>query len=646
MVESLFQLATGCVLQAQIASLEPTEFGWLLKNRVEVSAQQGCSHLDINLPPQVKLHGYQGSAKRFDGPTYKLHRDRFQFFPMDLLDRRRVRVHLPELSKGDRLVLDLSLQYNSYDEFTWQPGLDGTQWTDLRVHRTVLVTEAGRYDLHGNRLRLNRPEATDVVTLSHPNQDHSTIGRPYRDMEPPTNPVETRRTLTLVVPDGDPQVALWPGEGSKVEVEEIVHFAPEDRGRIWTIPLPREREGLAYQVDPEGGAEIFVREDDLLIVAVPSAGSLDVVLRYSFADAPTFAEVTPQANEELDLHVRVPGGTIAWEADHRAWWLQAIDGEPILPTREHLIRALQYRFNQVSYPEPAVPMRMRGAREGWDLVTALYETMQNQVVPATWPADHLWPRKLVEARKSGAVTSVEAALILRVYLLQSRIQADWFLVQPADETPIYQVVPTRYDEALLRVSYEGEERWLDPGCAWCAPFEIRPELQGAPALGQGLEKTPEPTPGNLEVMVDGGSTNWQLVGPPALLRRMSGQVKTESTEEFGTPLHYSTTSEPGLDDLNIAEWCEWVGKRQLIRPLPDSVAAVEADETHGPVHYRRSYGEGMIIEEWTVTERRLEPAILEALTAARVVGLAKGADAAPDDMDPPPAAPADSESPQ
>ena len=645
MLESLFQLSSGCVLLAQIADLEPTEYGWLLENRVEVLAETTCTYVDINLQPGVYLDEYRGQAKRFDGPNYTLEPERFEFFPMDIHGRRQVRLHLPEFDRGDKLFLNLAFQHRGTNEFTWLPGTDGTQWADLRVHRSVTIGDPGNFDLRGNRLRLNDPEPTDTVSFSHPNQQFDDLLHNQTGLPSPETAVQTRRTLTLIVPDGDPQVALWPGGGSKVEVEEIVHLAPEEQERVWVVPLPSRHEGLIHHEEPQGIGVVLVREDDVLIIADSSEVPLDVALRYSFPDAPTFGEALARPNEVLDLHVRAPRGTVSWEADNHAWWLQAIGDEPVLPTREHLFRALQYRFNQVSYPEPAVPMRLRGARKGWDLVTVLYQTMQSQVVQATWPTKHLWPRPLIQARKSGAVTSVEAALMLRVYLLQSRIQADWVLVQPANEASIFDVVPTRYDEALVRVSYGGEERWLDPGCVWCAPFEIRPELQDAPALAHALNRTPSATPGLMSVEIEGDSAHWQLEGPPALLARMSGKVETESTEEFGTPLLYSTADEPGLEELHIDEWCQWIGVRRLIRPLPDNSAQTEADETHGPVHYRRTYGDGQVIEEWTIIDRRLDSIDLGALNVARVVP-AKQDDAAPDDRGLPPDVPEDSESPR
>ena len=86
-----------------------------------------------------------------------------------------------------------------------------------------------------------------------------------------------------------------------------------------------------------------------------------------------------------------------------------------------------------------------------------------------------------------------------LYAIQSNMPSSWIMVRPAWEpgTPP-DACPDAYPEALVKIDFEGETGWIDPGCAQCAPFEIRPELLGADALGFGVTETPPPAGASAE----------------------------------------------------------------------------------------------------------------------------------------------------
>ena len=168
-----------------------------------------------------------------------------------------------------------------------------------------------------------------------------------------------------------------------------------------------------------------------------------------------------------------------------------------------MIKAIDARFRAASLPEPGAPMELRGREATWDLAAELRPTVLGRSPIGGWPSDPLWPRKLAKARRSAALSPSEAALVMWLYARQLQIDADWAVVRPASSGPGQGPSPAGYNAPALRVRIGADERWIDPACAVCAPFELPPELEGASAIGPGSESTPAPSVGRHEVRVAG-----------------------------------------------------------------------------------------------------------------------------------------------
>ena len=455
---------------------------------------------------------------------------------------------------------------------------------------------------------------------------------------PANGPVHLERHLILHIPDGDAQAALWPGGGSRVETHETVRFDADSR-RTWVVPLQPDRTPVVA-TGPllEAGGTVHERRDSLVVVAPP--GETHVDLAWQAADAPAWGVAEPPSGATLELRVDAPGGEVRWERE--AWWLAWFGAQPVLPDRERLVKALDYRFTARSMPEPALPAALKGAPPGWELAASLRPTLMTRVSEAQLPGSPRHPRGLHRARRTGAVTSVEAALILRLYALQAHMQATWVLVRPARRGPGWEVVPEGYDQGLLRIAHEGEIRWIDPTCTVCAPFELRPDLEGASALGPGVTETPPPTPGRLEVRVADGHTTAELAGPAALLLRealaaipdehrqgwlahrfggpRSTLLAVSGIPDLGEPLSVEVEGVDGLDPLALprvegeSAWLPWVGVRVLDAPGGCGPAELT---TEALAWSRTCPSEGRRHETLEVHTRRVPTADLAAVREAR-----------------------------
>ncbi|MCO4744558.1 MAG: hypothetical protein KC912_07215, partial [Proteobacteria bacterium] len=260
-------------------------------------------------------------------------------------------------------------------------------------------------------------------------QTDGTLQRMEWDQVAPTQPqsaLTLNRELNLGW-TGDPQYALVPGAGSWVVTVDSIAL-PADTAAVRYLPLPSDPEEFSFS----DGATWTPTLGGVLISA-PRGEAREVQVTYRQEDAPTFGERADVAGFSVDQQVRPQDGKVRWEGT--SWRLDSADGLPILPNREALLRALDWRFTILAYPEPALPGLLKGRRASWETATDLPEALRSRVTPGDLDVPPLWPRKLLKARRSGVVSSVEAALFTSQWARAMQIDAVWVLVRPAPRGP-------------------------------------------------------------------------------------------------------------------------------------------------------------------------------------------------------------------
>ncbi len=575
----------GCVLQVAEVSVERVDGAWLESMSLEVGADPGCAWVDVPLPPRVQVATLGGRLQLGDGRRSRLAEARFEARPRRLDGTGALRIHLPDLLAGDRAVIELERRWARPDAYTWRP--HGSRWASIIGKNLTWDVRGATHDQRRDEAWVETPGPEVRVQLS--TAETTPWINPDAALAPPSVEPEWSRHLVLEVPTTDPQRALYPGGGSSVRVQERLSFSAEARDRGWRIPAPGARD-LSVRVTPSREAA-QVRADDagILVRVASSEGPADVLVEYRLDDAPTFGEAEPG----LTLSVEAPGGNIRWEQE-RLWSLTDVHQRPILPAREALLKALDRRFAAVSIPEPGLPSRLRGRVPTWDLAAELVPTLLERATPAPLALDPVLPRRLVAARKSGVLTEVEAALITWLYAMQARLEASWLLVRAASEGPGGGVSLAGYDHALVQIGEGDSARWLDPSCAVCGPFEVRPELEGGSVLAPRGVRGPEPTTGSWTVVVQPEQVAWEASGPAALeLRRwlqtlplaehdaalaeaMGGSAATlldsRDVSTLGAPLTALAQRAEGPLPLPLdapparsdgTTWLPWVGKRTL-----------------------------------------------------------------------------------
>ncbi|HMV66282.1 MAG TPA: hypothetical protein PKA64_05490, partial [Myxococcota bacterium] len=83
------------------------------------------------------------------------------------------------------------------------------------------------------------------------------------------------------------------------------------------------------------------------------------------------------------------------------------------------------------------------------------------------------PRHLLHARRSGVVTELEAAAILRAWLDQLDVPAE---IRLMCDGPAPAVTPIGCAHAVLEVTLDGAPLTLDPACPTCPPGAQREGL--------------------------------------------------------------------------------------------------------------------------------------------------------------------------
>jgi hypothetical protein len=631
-------ISTACTLLILQTTVALTDTGWRESVDSRLSATPTCTSYDIALPPGVTLGEHRAHIAFGDGTRKKVEPMQWETHPRTLGDDGSVRIHLPELLGGDAVRIRYERIWSTNGPFIWTPGTLAPLHAEIRAATSLDWESQGVDCEQKGSCWASEPNEEARVVLRGPSSSDP-VSTPHSDLLPPSRPVDIQRRLTIGVPPGDPQLRLYPGGGAIQHWEQFLVFEAEDRQRGLLVPLPSDHDALDIVVEPRDGIEIVIRPDGVLLVVAPSEGPARAALSYDAPDAPTFGEVP----EGETLEVEARNGRIKW--DGRTWWLSAIHGKPILPSRKALEAALDYRFRSLSIPQPGIPNELRGRKVDWTLIGDLRPTLSARARPATWPSDPLFPRKLIRARNSGAVSETEAALTVWLYAKELAIDAQWVLVRPASTGPGYLTSPAGYDRALVLVGHEQTSRWIDPSCLVCGPFEVRPDLEGASALGGGLTQTRAPSPGVWITLIGGDAIRWNLTGSAALSLRLWLQTLPEpdrldalagriagphatlidatGIEEPGAPIQATAKREAGVfaDPLSLpplrtdqTAWVETVGERWVRwagRTAADSRFDGEA------IQYQR-YTEGSdLVEILTVKARQIGADDIAGLQRAR-----------------------------
>jgi hypothetical protein len=613
-VIGLTAVGPGCVLQIEETEVAATATGWTEETHLEVAASPGCPWVELAIPAGASLESLSGRTRLGDGSGSKLGEGRFEHRVRDRGGAGAIVVHLPELIQGDRATLDIVRAWSG--GWIWPAGADGAIYASIRGPSDERVGLAPD------------PHTADTWWASPPSADaKARFGAPIEAEVPaaPATPPVTARNLALQVPPGaNPQYTLFPGGGATTRVDASWAFQAEDVVRAVVVPLPASRD-VASVIEPKGAAELVRRDDSILIVVAPSEGPARVGLSWVEPDAPTFGE------GDDSLSVSCPGGAIRWEekGDRRTWWLAAVGDTPILPDRSSLERALAHRFDAASIPEPGIPNDLRGRRVDWSLAEDALALLRQRYGVASFAADPLWPRKLVKARRSGALAPMEAALMLVDWLRQARIPAEWLLVRPQSRGPGWSISPAGYTWPVVEATIGGETRWIDVGCGGCAPFEVRPDAAGA-ALGGDGSSPPAPR-GALHAIVDSTTSEWALSGAAALeLRTWLATVPQQDREAAliarfapggalvtadgvgtaGAPIRVSFAGGTPIDPVPAGSMWPWIGEISLDRPTaaPDGAIAHQA----GGLSWSRTITGGRDTERVETDNRSVDPAEMDS----------------------------------
>lgn len=500
----LYVVDAGCALTVADPQFEQSTDGIVERAHLTVESIDGtCHDIGVRLPPDVWLGERSARIVMSDDTRRKLGASRwvtapddasgeFPLHPWDppgLYGYRIAHLLVPELLKRDRVELDVERVWPVDRAIAWGIAPDLVVAPSAGAPRAVIASSA---------------------------------------TEPP--PVRTRRSMTFRIPDGDVQTSLYPGGKAVADVVDEVTFPATTAARPWWIPIPDDATDPRVTVEPADVGDVWVRRPDGIAVDAPvSDDLLTVTIAYTLPDPPACGEEHGRPGETFEFEPSDPGGHV--RSGDVFWSLADHDGQPVLPDRESVVRGLGSRFDAVSIPEPALPIGLKGHVKNEELLTLLRPTLWSRAHVAELPGDPLFPRKLYAARRSEVVTPIEAALILRVYALQAQIPATWVLVRPADRGAGDAICPVGYDDALLRVVWDDQVRWIDPGCPSCGPYEIRPNLLGADALGPDAVKTPDPVAGSVAVRIDADQATVRLDGPEALALRMVLEGAPKSDRE-------------------------------------------------------------------------------------------------------------------
>lgn len=622
-------LAAGCLLQIVETRLDDAGDSWREATTYEIGAEPRCAWVEIPLAPEAELVDVRARAHYGDGGKRRLRAHRLQVSERGADGGATVRVELPDLLGGDRIVVDVERRWHTA-AWSFRPGTTRLAILDAPTSAQVVAPEGTHSDRTWWAEGVDDDWQIDVSGLS---------GTPTPlPSGPPAGNVAHSRQLELNIPSGDPQLQLYPGAGSSVTTTDFLTFPASTLEQSWVVPVAAA-EPLETTAAPEAALTVERGPSWALLRVRPSEAPVKVSARYTHPDAPTYGERPPELDELL---VDADEGSIAWEGS--GWRLVDVRRAPVLPSRRLLIKALDNRFRAMSMPEPALPQELRGQKASWTLAALLRSAMADRARPGL-SGDPLWPRRVIKARKTQALTRTEAMLVMWLFARQAGLRAEWALARPAHQGPGHGSSPAGYTHALLRLGTGDDVRWVDPSCLICGPFELPPELEGADVLSPVTDRTPPPTEGTESLAWSADGLTWRLAGPAALqLRtwldtlpaadraRMLGErlagpgtvvTAVQGLAEAGEPITVEGRRGGGLtyDPLALpvpdadGAWLDWVGTR--VQRFPSTDDPGPATVTSGPLSYVRTVDEGIVEERLTVSERQVAPEHLLQVELAR-----------------------------
>lgn len=641
-MSGLASATAACTLLRLATEVTVDQAGWLERHELELSAKEpACDRVVLHLPSDADLVGVPRVVQRLgDGIKRRQGPEVVERDPRSLRGEADVVVHLNDLLGGDRVTITWQRRLTRDASLPWEPPV-GVVHADLAVADGVQVAPTGQVKPGQRGYWVGEPAVGDRATLAAAGRDQPWVD-PFAEQLPPSRAPQVQRELELLVSPGDPQRALYPGGGSQVRTRLVLSFEAEDRDRAWRVPLGETSGDPVVAVEPSAGAASWTRHHgDIALVVPASEGPARVTVTWVSPDAPTHGAPAPDET----LTVRADGGKVVWDTDG-SWFLAGIHDQAILPSRSALVRGLDRRFRVQAIPEPGLPNELRGLPPGWDLAASVPDALRARAEVFDNGSDPLWVRKLIGARNSGGLTPTEAAVMAWLYALQGRLDARWVLVRPAPDGPGGDASPAGYRSMVVRVDHDGETRWLDPACAVCAPFELRPELEGASALGQEVDHTSDPSPGRWTAAWGPDFVRWELTGPAALeLRRwlqdlpasdrhdalagrMAGPgaslVEAEGLDQPGAPIRVAARGGTGVraDPLALPPvrpdgtvWLPWVGVRER---LVSGGELPPANADGGAIAFDRSRtDDGVVTERLEVRQRLVPAAAVAAVDAAR-----------------------------
>ncbi|MBN2800831.1 MAG: hypothetical protein JXX28_16970 [Deltaproteobacteria bacterium] len=622
-------LGLGCALVSTHTDVRWEDAGWTETVEAEILATDDrCDGASLDLEPGVRLSEERATAILWDDTKVPLPQTRWERTLRDETGRGAVRVFAPELHQGARLRLELERHLPGAEP--WEARGETTAVIDLP--KGVSATLSGE-PVRGRRVRLSDPQ--DTLRLTPPEEVPALLVAPHLDLE--GAPVTLAATRTMVIPRGAPLVRLMPGQGSWVEGEDALRFSADSR-RGLILPLPPGHSGLSWEGSlVERGGAVVERDDSLAISAPP--GEVALTVRWTAPDATAWGTAPQVQGAEVQLQVLAPQGEVRWDGD-AGWWLASWDDQQVLPGREALTTALDARFRAAAVAQPGLPLTLKGAPPGEELAAALRPALWQRVRVVQLPEDPRRPRPLLQARRSGVMSPVEATLTLWAFALQGRMRADWALVHPSGAGTAGEVIPAGFDEGLVRVDWGAGPFWIDPSCPVCAPFEVRPWLEDAPSIGA---PTPPLSPGRWAVEESEEGVRWLLSGPPALALRLAlAQVPGEEQRAWlaarvggegaellevsgldqpGYAVWIATTGQSPTDPLRLTGALEdrWMGTRSWSRPG----ACERAREATADYAYTRACEGGRVEETLHLKDRSLSPLPPELAAARRLRPLSR-----------------------
>lgn len=621
--------SAACLIALVHTDISTTADGWLERTEIQAEPSPSCPWIRFDVPAQAEWLDGSGRGRLSDDTKRKLRLPRWHTSERSADGSREVTVFLGDFLAGDSIRLVVERRWVG-DTLTVRPG--AAKRVELRLPSGVSVSKP----TEDGSMVLTDTTAATAIDLSRGGASTSPVA-PLHPVGSPAGDVARSRRMTLQIPDGDPQRLLYPGAGSSVRVEDFFTFSASTLPQSVPMELPQGAP-VNFAASPEGAATLERGPDAALIQVLPWEGPVKVSISYDLPDAPTFGERAAGYDEYT---VKAPGGHIAWEGD--GWHLISVGKRPILPNQKAVLTGLDNRFRQFAIPEPGLPQELRGRARTWDLAADLRPTLFERAMPGQ-PGDALWPRKLHKARKSGLLTDTEAMLVLWLYGRQAGLEADWALARPAYLGEGYQAVPSGYTGALVRIDGGDEARWIDAACTVCAPFELRPELEGASVMSLAALRTPDPTPGRSVVTVFDDRVQWDLEGPAALRLRQwlqdvppaergraiaervagpgSSLSSTSGIGDAGAPISVTVRRGQGvvIDPLGLPSpspegvWADWIGERRRTFSGGD---AHEATLTVEPLTYTRSVEDGRVTEILNVDDRDVPPNAARAIDAIR-----------------------------